>query len=83
MKLPDKVFAFKLLHGASVSENQRQTYLKLANDLNYCSVKGTLKCIFEDEINISKHWEYHETVTINQEKSVMILEQKSNLKLWK
>ena len=49
MKLPDKVFTFKSLHGASVSENQRQTYLKLANDLNYCSMRGTLKCTFEDE----------------------------------
>ena len=73
MKLPKKVLAFKLSHGASVSENQRQTYLKLANDLNHGSMKDKIN-------NISKYQDYHEMVTINQEESAMISEQKSNFK---
>ena len=81
MKLPKKVLAFKLSHGASVSENQRQTYLKLANDLNHGSMKDKINNILEDKINnISKHQEDHEMVTINQEESAMISEQKSNFK---
>ena len=81
MKLPKKVLAFKLSHGASVSENQQQTYLKSANDLNHGSMKDKINNILEEKINnISKYQEYHETVTINQEESAMISEQKSNFK---
>ena len=54
MKLPDKVLAFKLLDGASVSENQRQMCLTLANNLTYNSMKAALKRIFSDKISISK-----------------------------
>ena len=39
MKLPDKLLAFKLLDGASVSENQRQMCLALANDITYNRMK--------------------------------------------
>ena len=35
-----KVLALKLLDGASVSENQRQMCLTLANDLTYNSMKA-------------------------------------------
>ena len=35
MKLPDKVLAFKLLDGTTISENQRQMCLTLANDLAF------------------------------------------------
>ena len=40
MKLTHKVLALKLLDGASVSENQRQMCLTLANDLTYNSMKA-------------------------------------------
>ena len=40
MKLTHKVVALKLLDGASVSENQRQMCLTLANDLTYNSMKA-------------------------------------------
>ena len=40
MKLPDKLLAFKLLDGASVSENQRQMCLALANDITYNRMKA-------------------------------------------
>ena len=53
MKLPEKFLAFKLLDGASVSENQRQMCLALANDLTYNSMKAALKHIFADKINTS------------------------------
>ena len=53
MKLPQKFLAFKLLDGASVSENQRQMCLALANDLTYNSMKAALKHIFADKINTS------------------------------
>ena len=43
MKLPNKVNAFKLLDGASISENQLQMCLTLANDLTYSSMKTALK----------------------------------------
>ena len=42
MKLPDKVLPFQLLHGVSVSENQRQICIILANDLTY-NMKAALK----------------------------------------
>ena len=53
MKLPQKFLAFKLLDGASVSENQRQMCLALANDLTYNSMKAALKHTFADKINTS------------------------------
>ena len=40
MKLPDKLLAFKLLDWASVSENQRQMCLTLANDITYNRMKA-------------------------------------------
>ena len=44
-------------------------------------MKDKINNILEDKINnISKHQEYHEMVTINQEESAMISEQKSNFK---
>ena len=46
--MPDKVLAFKLLDGASGSENQRQMCLTLANDLTYNSMKAALIRIFGD-----------------------------------
>ena len=57
MKLPDKVLAFKLLDGASVSENQRQMCLTLANDLTFNSMKTALKGIFNDKVNNSNDLE--------------------------
>ena len=57
MKLPDKVLAFKLLDGASVSENQRQMCLTLANDLTFNSMKTALKRIFNDKVNNSNDLE--------------------------
>ena len=75
MKLPDKVLAFKLLDGASVSENQRQMCLTLANNLTHNSMKAALKRIFSDKISISKDENYHDDVFIKREESAMILEQ--------
>ena len=42
MKLPDKILASKLLDGTSVSENQRQICLTLANHLIYNNTKAAL-----------------------------------------
>ena len=53
MELPENFLAFKLLGGASVSENQRQMCLALANYLTYNSMKAALKHIFADKINTS------------------------------
>ena len=57
MKLPDKVLAFKLLDGASISENQHQMCLTLANDLAFNSMKTALKRIFNDKVNNSNDLE--------------------------
>ena len=51
VKLPGKVLAFKLLDGATISENQQQMCLKLANDLTFNSMKSTLKRILSDKTN--------------------------------
>ena len=57
MKLPNKVLAFKLLDGASISKNQCQMYLTLANDSTYNSMKTALKIIFNDKVNNSNDLE--------------------------
>ena len=49
MKLPDKVLAFKLLDGATISENQPQLRLTLANDVVFNSMKTALKNILSDK----------------------------------
>ena len=49
MKLPDKVLAFKLLDGATISENQPQLRLTLANDVVFNSTKTALKKILSDK----------------------------------
>ena len=51
VKLPGKVLAFKLLDGATISENQQQMCLTLANDLTFNSMKSTLKRILSDKTN--------------------------------
>ena len=53
IKLPDKVLATKLLDGASISENQSQMCLTLANDLTFNSMKTALKRISNDKVNHS------------------------------
>ena len=80
MKLPDTVLAFKLLDGASVSENERQMCLTLANDLTYNSMKAGFKYIFKDKINTSMNKEYNENSIIKQEESAMVFEQSKNPK---
>ena len=40
MKLPDKLLAFNFLEGASVSENQKQMCVTLANDIIYNRMKA-------------------------------------------
>ena len=55
IKLPVKVLAFKLQDGASVSENQRQMWLTLANDLTYNSMRAAH--MFGDKINASMNSE--------------------------
>ena len=54
MKLPDKVLAFKLLDGATISESQRQICFTLANDLTFNSIKTALKRIFSDKQTLQK-----------------------------
>ena len=69
MKLTHKVLALKLLDGASVSENQRQLCLTLANDLTCNSMKAALNQIFGDKINTSMNEEYTGNSIIKQEES--------------
>ena len=80
MKLPNKVLAFKVLDGASVSEHQRQMCLTLANDLTYDSMKAALKRIFGDKISTSKDEDYYNDVYVKQEESAMIFEQNKSKK---
>ena len=54
MKLPDKILAFKILEGATISENQRLMCLTLANDQTFKSIKTGLKRTFSDQTNTSK-----------------------------
>ena len=46
MKLPDIVLAFKLLDGARLTDDQRQSVLTLGNDLKFSSMKSALKRTF-------------------------------------
>ena len=39
MKLPDAVLAFKLLNGASLSQEERQLALAVGNDLKFVTMK--------------------------------------------
>ena len=80
MKLPDKVLAFKVLDGASVSENQRQMCLTLANDLTYNSMKAALKRIFGDKISNLKDENCYDDVYVKQEESAMIFEHNKSKK---
>ena len=82
MKLPDKVLGFKLLDGASVSENQRQMCLTLANDLTYSSMKGALKRIFGDKINplFQVKDSLNDNIMIKQEETALIFEQNKKVK---
>ena len=81
MKLPNKVLNFKLLGGASVSENQTQMCETLANYLTYNSMEAGLKRIFGDKINTSMNEDYNGNSIIKQEEYAMVFEQgkKSNI----
>ena len=46
MKLPDAVLAFKLLDGASLSQEERQLALAVGNDLKLVTMKSALKMVF-------------------------------------
>ena len=46
MKLPDAVLAFKLLDGASLSQEERQLALAMGNDLKFVTMKSALKRVF-------------------------------------
>ena len=52
MALSDILLAFKILEGAMINVNQRQMALTLASDLSFKSMKGALKCIFEEKFYI-------------------------------
>ena len=54
MKLPDKILAFKILEGATISENQRLMCLTLANDQTFNSMKTALKRTFSDQKTFQK-----------------------------
>ena len=54
MKLPDKILAFKILEGATISENQRLMCLALANDQTFNSMKTALKITFSDQKTFQK-----------------------------
>ena len=43
LKLPDNILCFKLLESASLQNNEKQTALTLASDLEYESMKLALK----------------------------------------
>ena len=43
MKLPDAVLAFKLLDGASLSQEETQLVLAVGNDLKFVTMKSALK----------------------------------------
>ena len=81
MKLPDKVLAFKLLDGASISENQPQMCLTLPNDLTFNSMKTALKRIFNDKVNNSNDLENRlEQLNIKQEESVYVFDHNKKMK---
>ena len=81
VKLPGKVLAFKLLDGATISENQQQMCLTLANDLTLNSMKSTLKRIFSDKTNNSKDVSNQfGNLNIKQEELVLFVDQKTKLK---
>ena len=46
MKLPDAVLAFKLLDGASLSQEERQLALAVGNDLKFLTIKPVLNGVF-------------------------------------
>ena len=50
MKLPDPVFAFKLLDGASISDEERKLALALGKDMKFEDMKSALKRIFSRSI---------------------------------
>ena len=81
MKLPDKVLAFKLLDGATTSENQQQMCLQLAYDLTFNSLKTTLKNIFCYKTNTSKDFtNQFENLNIKQEESAFAVDQNAKLR---
>ena len=81
MKLPDKVLAFKLLDGASISENQRQMSLTLAKDLTFNSMKTALKGIFNDKVNNSNDLENQlKQLNIKQEEPVYVFDHNKKMK---
>ena len=80
-KLPDKVLNFKLLHGATISENQQQMCLPLAYDLTFNSLKTTLKRIFSYKTNTSKDFtNQFENLNIKQEESAFTVDQNTKLR---
>ena len=80
MKLPHKVFAFNLLDGVIISENQRQMCLTLVNDLTFSSIKTALKKIFSDKTSTSKDvTNQFEDLDIKREKSVFVVKQNTKL----
>ena len=81
MKLPDKNLSFKLLEGTTISGNQWQMCLALANDLTFNKVKTTLKRIFSDKANNSKDvTNQFENLNIKQEESVFVVDQNTKLR---
>ena len=63
-----------MLHGVSVSENQRQMCLMLTNNLTNNSMNTKLKCTFGYKINASISEEYNRNIIIKQEESAMVFE---------
>ena len=57
MKLPDQVFAFKLLDGASINDEERKLALALGKDMKFEDMKSALKRIFNRSITTSTHSE--------------------------
>ena len=75
LNIHDKVLDFKLLDGATVSENQRQMCLAFAHDLTFNSIKTALKRFFSDKTNPSKEvTNQFKNLNIKQEESVFAVD---------
>ena len=57
LKLPDNILCFKLLESASLQNNEKQTALTLASDLEYESMKLALKRM---SLNVQSNSENYE-----------------------
>ena len=82
LNLPNKVLAFKLLDGTTISENQQQMCLMLAHDLTFNSMKTALKRIFSDKNTLkeSQYFNQFENFNIKREESVFVVDQNTKLK---